>query len=86
MQGFSRAGLIEQLSSAAGDGYDLADATAAVDSMTVDWNEQAARSAKSYLDMMGFSCSGLVDQLSSSAGDKYSESEARYGAQMAGAC
>ena len=86
MSGFSRQGLIDQLSSPYGDGYSVADATAAVNSLSVDWNVQAARSAEQYLAMMGFSCSGLVDQLSSSAGDKYSKSEARYGAQMAGAC
>jgi len=86
MSGFSRRGLIEQLSSEAGNGYDVADATAAVDSLAVDWNEQAARSAKQYLEMTGFSCSGLIEQLSSSAGSKYTKAEARYGAQQAGAC
>jgi Host cell surface-exposed lipoprotein. len=83
---FSRAGLIRQLSSSAGDGYSRADAMAAVDSLSVDWNEQAARAAESYLDMMGFSCSGLIEQLSSSAGDQYTRSEATYGARRAGAC
>lgn len=86
MTGFSREGLIEQLSSGAGDGYSIADATAAVDSLTVDWNEQAVRSAKQYLDMTGFSCSGLVEQLSSDAGSKYTKAQARYGAEQAGAC
>jgi hypothetical protein len=86
MTGFSRKGLIEQLSSDAGDGYDLADATAAVDSLTVDWNEQAVRSAKQYTDMMGFSCSGLVEQLSSDAGSGYTDSQARFGAEQVGAC
>nr|WP_281179137.1 Ltp family lipoprotein [Sphingomonas mali] len=86
MTGFSRRGLIEQLSSDAGNGYDVADATAAVDSLNVDWNEQAVRSAKQYLSMSGFSCSGLIDQLSSDAGSKYTEAQARYGAEQAGAC
>jgi len=86
LQGFSRRGLIEQLSSPYGDGYDLADATAAVDSLPVDWNEQAVRSATQYLQMMGFSCRGLIEQLSSDAGDKYSTDQATYGARQAGAC
>lgn len=86
MTGFSRDGLIAQLSSEFGDGYDVADATAAVDSLDVDWNENAARSAKQYLSMTGFSCNGLVEQLSSSAGDKYTPSQARFGARAAGAC
>lgn len=86
MAGFSRRGLIEQLSSDAGNGYNVEDATAAVDSLTVDWNEQAVRSAKQYTDMTGFSCSGLIEQLSSDAGSKYTEAQARYGAEQAGAC
>lgn len=84
--GFSRNGLIDQLSSSYGDGYDKADATIAVDSLNVDWNEQAARSATQYLEMTGFSCNGLIEQLSSSAGDKYTKAQATYGAQYAGAC
>lgn len=86
MSGFSRDGLIAQLSSEYGDGYAVADATAAVDSLDVDWNENAARSGRQYLSMTGFSCSGLVEQLSSSAGDQYTASQAQYGAQQAGAC
>jgi len=86
MSGFSRDGLIGQLSSDAGEGYEVADATVAVDSLVVDWNEQAARSAKTYLQMSGFSCKGLIDQLSSSSGDQYTKSQATYGAQQAGAC
>jgi hypothetical protein len=84
--GFSRASLIDQLSSPYGDDYNVADATAAVNSLSVDWNAQAVRSAKQYLEIMGFSCKSLIDQLSSDAGDKYTRSQAAYGAQQAGAC
>lgn len=83
---FSRNGLIDQLSSSAGEGFDIADATVAVDSLYVDWDAQAVRSAEQYLEMMGFSCKGLIDQLSSSAGEQYTKSQATYGAQQAGAC
>ena len=86
MTGFSRDGLIDQLSSDAGEGYSVADATAAVDSLSVDWNENAAKSAQEYLDMTGFSCKGLIEQLSSSAGSKYTVEQATYGARTAGAC
>jgi len=86
ISGFSRNGLIQQLSSDAGDGYKVADATVAVDSLNIDWNKQAAKSAKQYLSISGFSCKGLVEQLSSSAGDGYTKSQAAYGAQQAGAC
>lgn len=86
IQGFSRNGLIEQLSSDAGEGYKVADATVAVDSLNVDWNKQAERSAKQYLDLTGFSCKGLIQQLSSSAGDRYTKDQAAHGSRAAGAC
>lgn len=86
ISGFSRSGLIQQLSSDFGDGYNRADATIAVDSMNIDWNKQAVRSANQYLSMMGFSCNGLIEQLSSSVGDGYTESQARFGASQAGVC
>ena len=84
-KGFSRDGLIYQLSSDV-EGFSKADATVAVDNLTVDWNEQAARMAKSYLEMQGYSCKGLVQQLSSDAGEKFTKSQAEYGAKTAGAC
>jgi hypothetical protein len=86
MMGFSRSGLIEQLSSPFGDKYSVADATAAVDSLSIDWNAQAVRSAEQYLSMMGFSCDGLIEQLSSDMGSKYTNSQATFGARKAGAC
>lgn len=86
LSGFSRRGLIAQLSSEYGDKFSVADATAAVDSLNIDWNAQAARSAAQYLAMSGFSCQGLIDQLSSEHGDKYTTEQAAYGARRAGAC
>lgn len=86
MQGFSRRGLIQQLSSDAGEGYEVADATVAVDSLNIDWNKEAVKSAKQYLIMQGYSCKGLIQQLSSSAGEGYTVSQATYGARKAGAC
>lgn len=75
MTGLSRDSLIEQLSSEYGDGY------AAVDSLGIDWNEQAVRSAEEYLNMTGFFCDGLIEILSSSAGSAYTIAEANHGAQ-----
>jgi hypothetical protein len=86
VSGFSRQGLIDQLSSQYGDQFSVEDATAAVDSLNVDWNTQAARSAEAYLKISGFSCRGLIDQLSSEHGDKYTVEQATYGAKQAGAC
>jgi hypothetical protein len=82
--GFSRSGLIQQLSSDYGNGYNVADATVAVDSLNIDWNKQAARSAKEYLRFQGFSCKGLINQLS--AGHGYTKSQATYGARQTSAC
>ncbi|MDV6333243.1 Ltp family lipoprotein [Asticcacaulis sp. 201] len=83
---FSRQGLIDQLSSSAGDKYDVNDARAAVDSLNVDWNEQAVQSAKSYLSLMSFSCQGMIQQLASPAGAKFTQAQAEYGARKAGIC
>lgn len=85
-QAFSRTGLIQQLSSGAGEGYSVADATKAVDSLHINWSKEAVRSAKEYLNMQGFSCQGLINQLSASVAGGYSLSQATYGAQQAGAC
>lgn len=86
LSGFSRLGLINQLSSEYGDRFSIGDATVAVDSLGVDWRTQAARSAASYLKTSGFSCQGLVTQLSSEYGDKYTVEQATYGATRAGIC
>lgn len=84
-EGFSRQGLIDQLSSSAGEGYSVADATFAVDSLNVGWNALAV-AAKAYLKTSSFSCSGLVQQLSSSAGSQITDAQAQYGAKGAGSC
>ena len=86
MSGFSRKGLIDQLSSEYGSKFPVDDATIAVDSLDVDWNAQAERSASQYLNMTGFSCDGLIQQLSSAAGSKYTVAEATYAANKAGIC
>jgi host cell surface-exposed lipoprotein len=86
MSGFSRRGLIDQLSSEYGNKFSIGDATVVVDSLNSDWSEQAARSAAAYLKMSGFSCRGLIEQLSSEHGNKYTVEQATYGAKQAGAC
>lgn len=81
---FSRKGLINQLSSAYGEGFTVADSTYAVDHITVDWNEQAAKSAKSYLQVTNFSRKGLIEQLESSSGEGFTHAQAVYGTTKAG--
>jgi len=77
---FSKAGLIQQLSSSAGDGYSRADATFAANHVHADWNKQAVKAARNYLDLQPFSKDALIQQLSSSAGDKYTRAQAGYAA------
>jgi hypothetical protein len=84
-QGFSRAGLIQQLSSSAGEGFGVADATWAVDHSGADWNAQAVMSAKGYMsDGQGFSRAGLIDQLTSSAGEGFTYAQATYAVNRVG--
>jgi len=75
---FSRVGLIKQLEF---EKYSTADATYAVDSLSVNWNEQAANSAKSYLDYSSFSRQGLIDQL---IFDGFTQEQATYGVDTTG--
>lgn len=77
-QGFSARGLVDQLEY---DQFSEEDAVAAVSSLNVDWNHQAALKAKQYLSMEGFSHSGLVGQLEY---DKFTPAQAEYGAEAAG--
>lgn len=75
---FSRTGLIGQLEF---EKYSTADATWAVDRVTVDWNEQAAQKAKDYLEYTSFSRSGLYDQL---IYEGYTSAQAEYGVSQTG--
>jgi host cell surface-exposed lipoprotein len=76
--GFSKAGLIEQLSSSAGEGFSKADATFAANNVDANWREEAVESAQGYLDGQAFSKAGLIEQLSSSAGEGFTPAQARY--------
>lgn len=75
---FSRKGLIKQLEY---EGFATADATFAVDLLTVDWNAQAAAKGKSYLDIQHFSRKGLIDQLKY---EGFTDAQAAYGATTNG--
>ena len=83
---FSKQGLIDQLSSPAGDDYPQDVAVFAVEHIEddVDWNEQAVKSAENYLDLMPFSRNDLIDQLSSDAGDGFTREQAEYAADQVG--
>lgn len=75
---FSRSGLIDQLEF---EGYSTETATVAVDSLQVDWYEQAAKSAESYLSFMSFSRSGLISQLEF---EGFTREQAEYGVSAVG--
>jgi hypothetical protein len=77
-QAFSRKGLIQQLSSAAGDGFPRADARYAVNHIDVDWNAQAVKSAREYMNTQSFSRNALIEQLSSSAGEGFTLAQAQH--------
>lgn len=85
---FSRAGLINQLTSEYGEGYPLADAEFAVARLEaeggVDWNAEAAESAKNYLEFTSFSRAGLIDQLTSQYGEGFTLEQAEYGVSQTG--
>lgn len=74
----SRSGLIQQLEF---EGYSTEDANFAADHVNADWNEQAVKEAKNYLDTMPFSKSGLIEQLEF---EGYTREQAEHGVSQAG--
>jgi Host cell surface-exposed lipoprotein len=84
-EGFSYQGLIDQLDSPDGDGFSQADATVAVNSLNVNWNQQAVESAQGYMsDGQGFSACGLVQQLDSPDGEQFTQAQAEYAVGQVG--
>ena len=85
---FSRAGLLDQLTSEYGEGFPAPDAEFAISRLEaeggVDWNAEAAESAKSYLEFQPFSRQGLLDQLTSEYGDQFTPEQAEYGVSQTG--
>ena len=63
------------------EGYSTEAATYAADNCGADWNEEAAESAKSYMDVMSFSRQGLIDQL---LYEGFTQEQAEYGASAVG--
>ena len=62
-------------------GYSTEDATYAADNCEADWNEQAAKAAKNYLNSMAFSRDSLIQQLEY---EGYTEEQAIYGVEQNG--
>ena len=74
---FSRSGLIDQL---VYEGFTKTASTFAVDSLKVDWNEQAYLKAQDYLAYSSFSLPSLIDQL---VFEGFTNAQAKYGATKA---
>ena len=78
--GFSKKGLIEQLSSEYGEGFPVEIAETVVEQIEadgeVDWIAEAEEAAKNYLETMPFSKQELINQLSSEYGDGFTYEEA----------
>jgi hypothetical protein len=83
-QGFSDQGLLQQLTSSAGNGFTEAQAEYAINSLHPDWDAQAVDAAKGYMQTGGFSRSSLIQQLTSSYGSGFTESQAEYAASQVG--
>lgn len=82
--GFSRKGLIKQLTSNV-EGFSKGDAIWAVNHSGANWNAQAVLSAKAYMsDGQGFSRAGLIDQLTSPYGEEFTLAQATYAANQVG--
>ncbi len=63
------------------EGFSKKDAAYAVDAISPDWNKQAVKSAKEYLDYSSFSRSGLIDQLEY---EGFTHEQAAYGVSKTG--
>jgi hypothetical protein len=78
-QGFSKQGLLDQLTSSAGNGFPKSDAEFAINYLHPSWDAQAVDAANGYLsEGQGFSEQGLLQQLTANAGDGFTASQAEY--------
>lgn len=82
ISGFSRQGLIDQLTSEWGNNFSVEDATKAVDALEangeVDWNEQAVISAMNYIESMSYSEKTTLEELQSEYTGKFTKEQAEY--------
>jgi hypothetical protein len=81
---FSKAGLIGQLTSEYGEGFEKKDAEFAVDNIDVDWKAEAVEAAESYLAMGGFSANELHNQLTSQYGEEFTDKQADHALEQVG--
>src|SRR4051812_15408174 len=77
-EAFSPSGVISQLKY---EGFTTAQATYGVNSIHVNWNAQAVKTAKEYLKFDAFSRSGLIAELKH---EGFTTAQATYGVNRAG--
>ena len=75
---FSHDGLVHQLEY---EQFSGADALYGADNSGANWEEQAAKKAKEYMDYSSFSREGLIRQLKY---EKFTQEQAEYGATAVG--
>lgn len=74
----SKAGIYDQLTNEYGEQFAAEAAQYAVDTVQVDWNENALAKAKDYQKTMSMSPAAIHDQLTSAYGEKFTAAEADY--------
>jgi host cell surface-exposed lipoprotein len=78
-QGFSKQGLLNQLTSSFGEGFPKSDAEFAIKYLKPNWDQQAVDSAQGYLsEGQGFSQQSLLQQLTSTSGEGFTEAQGEY--------
>lgn len=82
--GFCYYSLTQQLTSSDGSGFDLADATFAINYLNPNWDAQAVEAAKGYMQMGGFSAASLTQQLTSDDGHGFTQAQAAYAVAQVG--
>lgn len=79
---FSKQALIDQLKSENGEKFTEEQAAQAVEYLEtnsmVDWNEQAVKAAKQYMEISSFSKEELIEQLTSEYGGRFTAEQAEY--------
>ena len=83
-RGSAEQGLVNQLTSSAGEGFAQSEAEFAISYLHPDWDAQAVDAAKGYLQLGGFSRASLIQQLTSSYGAGFTEAQAEYAVNKVG--
>ena len=81
---FSKAGLIDQLSSKYGDGFSKADAAFAVNHIKVNWNGRLLPPRWNTSTMTRSRAHGLIQRLESEYGEQFTHAQAVYGVNQTG--